>query len=205
MDVGVALLALLGGGAEIHVHQLGLQIRRSVAVNARYRPVCPDQCERCLGMVEARQLFPGLGRVTRLATRCLPIDRTLHTFAELPAVRIFVAGDAGKIREVVNRCRLRFRRCLRSRLVAVLAGYREMSPGQNKLSLFVPDQAERGGFIAIQRVALLTMIQIWCSSELRLMLILVAIEAERKLDLVYRLFASRNMALCALQAAMLAL
>jgi len=49
------------------------------------------------------------------------------------------------------------------------------------------------------------MIQIWCSSELRLMLILVAIEAKIKLDLVHRLFTPRNMALCALQAAMLAL
>jgi hypothetical protein len=39
VDVGVTLLALLGSGVKIHVHQLGLQVRGFVAVNTGYRPV----------------------------------------------------------------------------------------------------------------------------------------------------------------------
>jgi hypothetical protein len=58
VDVGVTLLALLGSGMKIHVRQLGLQVRRFVAVNTGYRSVCPYQCERSVRMVEARQLFP---------------------------------------------------------------------------------------------------------------------------------------------------
>lgn len=54
MNVGVAVLALLGRSMEIHVHQLGLKVRRFVAVNAGYGAVCPDQCERGLRMVKSR-------------------------------------------------------------------------------------------------------------------------------------------------------
>jgi hypothetical protein len=80
-----------------------------------------------------------------------------------------------------------------------------MSPGQNELRLFVPRQAEGGGLVAIQRMALLAAIQKGRAGELCLMFILVAIEAELKLDFVNRFFAARNVALRALQDGVLAL
>jgi len=40
--VGVTLLALLGGRTKVHINQLSLQVWGFVAVNAGYRPVCPN-------------------------------------------------------------------------------------------------------------------------------------------------------------------
>lgn len=79
-----------------------------------------------------------------------------------------------------------------------------MSPCQNEPRLFMPCQAECGGLEAVQRMALFAAIQIRCSGELCLMFILVAIEAQLKLDFVKRFFPARNVALRALQAGMLA-
>jgi len=41
VDVLVAVLAQCGGGLEIHIHQVGFEVGRFVAVVAGRRPVCP--------------------------------------------------------------------------------------------------------------------------------------------------------------------
>jgi len=54
MDVLMAVLALCRSGLEVHVHQLGLEVRRLVAINARRRPMGTQQSELCFGVIEAR-------------------------------------------------------------------------------------------------------------------------------------------------------
>jgi len=58
MDVRVAGLALGGRGLEIRVRQAGFGIRGAVAPAAQSGPVSADERERCLGVVEARELLP---------------------------------------------------------------------------------------------------------------------------------------------------
>lgn len=58
-------------------------------------------------MVEARELFPRLGGVAGFATAGCSLGAILlHAFCELPLVRVFVAGYAGKILPVIEDDRL---------------------------------------------------------------------------------------------------
>jgi hypothetical protein len=53
VDILVAVLALHRGDLEIHIDQLGFEIWRFVAVDARRRPMCSEQGELGLGMIES--------------------------------------------------------------------------------------------------------------------------------------------------------
>ena len=68
MNISMAAFTGSRRGFEVGVRQLGLEIRRLVAIDAGHGAMRSDQWERGLGMVEAREFFPGFGRVASLAS-----------------------------------------------------------------------------------------------------------------------------------------
>lgn len=54
VDVFMAILALRGRGLEVHVDQLGFNVRRLVAIDASRSAMRAEQGKLRLGMVEAR-------------------------------------------------------------------------------------------------------------------------------------------------------
>ena len=68
MDVRVAGLAFRGRSLEIRVRQAGFGILRAMATAAQSGSVSTDEGERCLGVVEARELLPRFGGMAGLAT-----------------------------------------------------------------------------------------------------------------------------------------
>ena len=61
MGIIVAILAQLRSRLEVHVHQLGFEIGRLMAIDARRGTVRTQQCELCLGVIEARKFLPRFG------------------------------------------------------------------------------------------------------------------------------------------------
>ena len=69
MRIRVTALALRGSRTVRHVFQRRLQIWRAVAAEARDCAVCAGQRELRRGMIELRDLFPGLHGMASFATR----------------------------------------------------------------------------------------------------------------------------------------
>ena len=67
VNILVTVFALCRSGFEVHVEQLGLQIRRLVAIHAGRYPMRAEQREFCLRVVKAREFFPRFRGVTSLA------------------------------------------------------------------------------------------------------------------------------------------
>lgn len=106
VNVLVAVLAKGWGRLEIHVDQLGFEVWRFVAVDAGRRPVCPEQGELGLGMVEGGQLPPGLGVVAGLATGwCLIGPELLHALLELALMGIVMATGTVQVLPAIDRGR----------------------------------------------------------------------------------------------------
>lgn len=116
-----------------------------------------------------------------------------HAFGKLALVNVLMATGATERVEVIERN-------LRAdcRLVAVVAGYCLVPSGERKTRFLVHVQRVAGGLEGRSRVALLATVAPGLCRKLALVLILVAIHAEGKLDLVASLLASRNMAVGAL-------
>jgi len=105
VDVGVALFALGGCLGEVHIDERGFQVGRLMAVAASNGPVRADQGELGLAVIEASEVFPGLGGVASLtAGRGAVRAESLHALGKLIVVRILVAGGAGKLLEVIDGC-----------------------------------------------------------------------------------------------------
>ena len=126
-----------------------------------------------------------------------------HTVFELPFVRIVVATLAVQILPVVGDLRLG-KRGLRQ-FVAIAAGSGEMAPGKSKANLLVARQRESRGREAIQVVTLLAPILIGSTGKLRIVLVLVAVHALGKLDLVLSVFAFGDVTLRTFESRVLAL
>ena len=95
VDVLVAVLALHRGGLEIHIDQLGFEVWRFVAVDARGYPMRSEQRELGLGMIERGELLPRLGAMAGLATGGSFISAELiHALLELAFMRIVVTTGA---------------------------------------------------------------------------------------------------------------
>lgn len=71
------------------------------------------------------------------------------------------------------------------------------------MGLLVPAQRKRGGLVSLQRVAALASIKVGSRRELPIVLILMAISTELKLDLEKRVFAFGDMTLGAFHAEVL--
>jgi hypothetical protein len=169
---------------EINTGKLDFKVGGFVAVAASDGTMRSCQREFCLGMVKARQLHPGFVGVTSFTSHGLPVDQPEHALSELPAVRILVTTRAGHVLKVVPRRRFVLRGSLGLRFVTLLASHGQMRSGQHEPWLLVPRQAERRRLVTIERVALLTTVQIRCGRKLRLVFVFVAIETATEFDFV---------------------
>ena len=103
MHVLVAVFTLFGCLFEIHVDELGFQIRRLMAINTGYGSMRTSKRERRGIVIEAVQFAPGLGGVASLAAHRLPVLAKLgHALLELSVMNVLVTGGAGEIVEVIR-------------------------------------------------------------------------------------------------------
>lgn len=202
VDVQVAVLALYWRRLEVHVHQLGFEVRWFMAIDAGCRPVRPQKRKFRFRMVEAGKLFPRLRRMARLApcqgtvSPCL-----LHALPELSFVRIVVATRASERLPVINSRRLRLE--LGRLLMAFGARNRHMPTAQHKVSFLMFGQAKRRRLIRLQIVAAVAGIKVRSRRKLSLMLVGMTVSAALELDLEQSVLALRNMALGAFQSRVL--
>jgi len=103
VDVLMAVLALHWGGLEIHIDQLGFEVWRFVAVDARGCPMCSEQRELGFGMIERGKLLPRLGAMAGLATGGSFIGaELLHALLELAFMRIVVTTGAVQVLPAID-------------------------------------------------------------------------------------------------------
>lgn len=141
VNVLVAVLALHGGGFEIHIDQLGFEVWRFVAVDARRRPMCPEQGKLGLGMIESGEFLPRLGAMAGLATDGSLIGAELpHALLELALMGIVVTTGAVESLPVIDS--RGFGLELGGFLVAFGAGYRDVAASQRKSSFLMLGQGE---------------------------------------------------------------
>jgi len=113
-----------------------------VAVDAGGRPVCPQQGELGLGVVESREFLPGLRRMTRFATRRISVGPDLlHALVKLSLVHIVMAAGAGETLPVVDNVRLRLK--VGGLLMAIGARYGDVPARQYKPRLLMFREIER--------------------------------------------------------------
>ena len=194
VDVFMTLLALLGSGLEVDVDQLGFEVRRFVAIDARGRAVRASELKVRLRVIEGRQLFPRFGGVAGLAACRRTVGTLLlHALFELALVRIGVTAGTVQVFPVIDRRRLglEFRRLF----VAIRAGSRHVTSGENEARLLVLGDAERGGLVALESVAAIAGVEIGRGNELSGMPVSMAIRAVLEFHLEQRLFALGNMTL----------
>jgi len=195
--VFMTLLALLGSGLEVDVDQLGFEVRRLVAIDARSRAMRARQLEIGLRVIEGGQLLPRLRGVARFASRGRTVGPLLlHPVLELPFMRIGVATRAIQILPVVDRrwLGLKFSRLL----VAIGAGSRQVAAGEDEARLLVIGDGKGRRFISVKRVAAIAGVEIGSSHELSGVLVGVAVRAVLELHLEKRVFALGNVTLRAL-------
>jgi len=141
VNVLVAVLALHGGGFEIHIDQLGFEVWRFVAVDARRGPMCSEQGELGLGMIEGGEFLPRLGAMAGLATGGSFVDAELrHALVELSLMGIIVATGAVEALPMIDN--RRFGLELSGFLVAFGAGYGDVAASQGKAGLLVLGQTK---------------------------------------------------------------
>jgi hypothetical protein len=103
VDVFVAVFAFFRSLLEVHVDELGFEIRGFVAINASYGPMRTRQRESCRIVIEPIEFAPSLGRVTSFASHRLTVlAQFVHAFLELAVVNVLVAGGTGEVIEVIR-------------------------------------------------------------------------------------------------------
>lgn len=141
VDVVVAVLALHGGGFEIHIDQLGFEVWRFVAVDARRGPMCSEQGKLGLGMIESGEFLPRLGAMAGLATGGSFVGAELcHALVELALMGIIVTTSAVEAFPVIDNCGFGLE--LGGFLVAFGAGYCDVAASQNKSGFLMLGQSE---------------------------------------------------------------
>ena len=141
VNVLVAVLALHGGGFEIHIDQLGFEVWRFVAVDARRRPMRSEQRELGLGMIESGEFLPRLGAMAGLATDGSFVGaELLHALLELAFMRIVVTTGTVQVLPAIDGGWFWLE--LGRFLVALGAGYGDVAASQHKAGLLVLGQTK---------------------------------------------------------------
>ena len=183
VDVLVAVLALHRGSLEIHIDQLGFEIRRFVAVDARGCPVCSEQGELGLGMIESGEFLPRLGAMAGLATGGSFVGaELLHALLELAFMRIVVATGTVQVLPAIDSGWFGLE--LGGFLVALGACYGDVAASQDKAGLLVLCQAKGRRLVSRQIVALVAGVEIRSGGKLVGVSIGMAIGAAGKLDFI---------------------
>lgn len=147
-----------------------------------HRAVRAGESKICCPMVEAGQVIPSLGRVTRLAAQRSAGDiELLHARGELTSMRIGVAADATQVVEVERSGASAGRRP-----VTVDARHCDVPASQHKTRLLVARQIERGRVERALVVTTLAAVEVRGASELIAMYVLMAISASRGFNLECR-------------------
>lgn len=199
--IGVAGFAFLRRSLELNFVGGG---KRLVAFAARGHAMGPDQGEFRFRMVEASNVNPGFGVVTRFAAQRSSIGPLLrHAVFEFALMRIGVAGGARAVREMERQNLV----CssAEARFVAIRAGDGHVSSGQHEAGVLVFGNRERRAMKILYGVAVLAAILVRRGGELFVMRILMAIRARRELHFVQSVFAGRRMAFVASDGRMLSL
>jgi len=130
MSVRVTVFALLWCGVEVNIGELGFKVGGLVAVDAGDGTMRSCQREFRLGVVETRQIRPGLVGVASFASHGLPVGQMLHAFPKLPTVWILVTTSAGHVLEVVRHRRFDLGGSLGRGLMTLPASHRLMRSRQ---------------------------------------------------------------------------
>ena len=179
---------------EIDVRHRQLQIGRLVAFGAGDSAMRTRQREIRFGVIELRRIFPFLGGMAKQASnRFAARSQSGHALSELAFVYVLMATRATQLNKVIDRGLGSV-----SRLVAFVARHRLVSIDKREAGFLMQDQGVVGSLKGSPGVASLTTIEPRISRELAFMFIFMAVQAERKLDLVARFLALRNMAAGAL-------
>ncbi len=150
-------------------------------------------------MIELRNVLPCLRVVACFTTGGLAATaHSLHARRELATVRVGMAGCTSEPVKMIRRGTSGLRR-----LVAIHAGDCDVPASQYERALLVACQRERRWFETGFRVALLTAIQIRCTSELCSVRVLVAVKTGRKSDFKKRAASCREVTLGALYGSVL--
>ncbi len=216
VNVGMAVLALGRRLGEVGLDELGAEVRRLVAVDAGHRLMRAREDESRPVVIEAGDVLPVLGCVAGFAAngRTIAAQR-LHALGELVVVRILMAGGAGIVLKVEDRSRViagrtpgirnfvlhrnRGRqqhglRKRRGRLMAITADDCQVPSSERETCLLVLSKGERGGLETVDRMALLAPIQPRRRGKLRLVLVMMAVQAAGELDAIQRVLALGNVA-----------
>jgi hypothetical protein len=94
---------------------------------------------------------------------------------------------------------------IRRLLVAIAAWNRHVTSSQRKGGLAMSSKTKCGREKSLQIVAIFAAVEVWSGGKLPSMFVGVTIRAVAELHCIDRLFAMRNMALCALDGGMLSL
>ena len=198
MRILVAVHALQRCLVEPNVKHRLLHVRRTMAIDARYRTMRPFQRELRVRVIEVRKILPHLRLVTRLATHRLALGIQLrHPLRKLTLVNVLMACRAGQLRKVVRHHSLP-----RQRLVALVARHRNMTTRQRKVRLLVLRHRVVRCLERRPSVALLAPVVPRSTRKLPLMLVLMAVDAQRKLQTVAPRRPLRRVAVVALHLGM---
>ena len=143
MDFLMTVFALCRSRCKVCRNEFGLHVRRLVTIDACRSLVGANQGKVRFRVIEAGQLFPGLGRVAGFAPGRGSIGaQWLHALRKLPFVRILMAGYARQVLPVIEDDWLRTAFCVGLLLVAIAARDGYVSVGQDKPCLFMARQRE---------------------------------------------------------------
>lgn len=194
MHILVAGLTRLGRTFELNLSLPGKRFMTSAASNGTVRPL---QRKFSLVVVEAVHVRPGARAVAGFAAKRRSVrPAPLHPVLELSVMRIDVARGARAVRKSKGKDLVPPAR--EANLVAVRAGDRHVAAHKRIGRLLVTRDRERRAVKIGNGMAWLALILVRLRGKLPIVGIFVAIHARRKLHLVNRLLARRNVALRAL-------
>ena len=194
MDIRMAGFARARSQMKINIGQLDFEVRRFVTTRAGDRTMSSQQRKTRCGVIKVRQVIPAGDRMAGCTARLLAAGiHARHSVAELATVRIAVTGGAGAIFESILCNIFELRR--QSSPVAIGASNGNMSPSQVETAVLVHGKSEGRWSKTLNRVALLTMIQMWHRCELPEMFVFMTIGARSEPQPINGGDSGRDMAL----------
>ena len=190
-------------GFESGFGELAARLFWFVTFFALHFRVSTDQREGSFGMIEARQVGPGLHVMARFASFCGAVLSSLgHLLIEFAAMRILVASRAIEVSEMIRHgfCIL----SLAAGPVTFSTSHGQMSPGKRIAALLMLRNGVGGWTKSSYRVALFAPIFVGSRCELTLMCIVMAVHAFRVSNLVAGRCTGRHVAFVACNARVLA-
>jgi len=178
--IGMASFAIRRRSLELNLVGTG---RHLVALIAQDRAMSPDERKFRFRMIEASNVDPGSGAVTRFAPERRPIGALLHhPRLEFSLMGIHVTGGARAVLEMERQYPVRS--SAKSHLVALRAGDGQVRPGQYETGVVVFGNREGRAMKVLYGMAILATILVGPVGELFVMGVLMAVCARREFHLI---------------------